>query len=142
MNKTMKIITAAVVLGGVIGGITFNTTSHASATTEQEVQETANNYFNALKAGNPSEAVKYVHDYRFKDQTETLTAYKEMAKYDQIRDFKIISTKVKNEKNAEIIVQFTAETVGTQQLDLPVEKEGDSWKVIVKNVKKIKAKNQ
>ncbi|ARU60312.1 hypothetical protein CBW65_03965 [Tumebacillus avium] len=134
MNKKILILSCAAVLV-VAGAFTFgNIQSQASATTEQEAQQVATDYLDALVAKDVEKVVKYVQDVRFKTDAEELAGYQDIVTNNPVYSYKILSVETKSPTQASVTIEYTSEHRGTDQTTFNVFKKGKEWQVTLENI--------
>lgn len=135
MNKK-RIGFSALVLAVLAGGLTFSGISSAEEEPQKEAEAVVQSFADLLANQKYEEAAALVDDPRFATEEEQIQAYKENENSDEkIENFRIVSVDVKDDKSAEVEVEFTTKAVGTQHVTLPIGKKGKQWKIVFRKVK-------
>ncbi|MGZ0050113.1 hypothetical protein [Brevibacillus gelatini] len=126
MNKK-RIGFSALVLAVLAGGWTFSGISSAEEEPQKEAEAVVQSFADLLANQKYEEAAALVDDPRFATEEEQIQAYKQNENSDEkIENFRIVSVDVKDDKSAEVEVEFSTKAVGTQHVTLPIEKKGEA----------------
>lgn len=133
MKTGIKVAAFVVIVGGLLaGGIFKTTTASQLATTEAKVA--VQHYIDAAKSGNVDDMMKYTKDVRFKDDATKRKVYENLVKNDPLQA-DIVSASEIGSNRVNVTLHAGTPQTGTHDITLPVVKEGDQWKVLIEGIK-------
>lgn len=132
MKKTTAVL-ATVIAIGVAGGLYLGVSkSEASATPEQEAKQVVTHYIDAIKSSNVDEMMKYTKDTRFKDEATKRDVYQSLVKDPIQKDkTKLLSVSKVDDTHLTATIRISTKGTGTHDLTIPVEKDGEQWKLVI-----------
>ncbi|WP_157729569.1 DUF4878 domain-containing protein [Tumebacillus algifaecis] len=130
--KKKTVFVASFIALAVAGGLTFGSiNSQASSTAEQDARLTFDKYIAAVMDGNAEDMIKYTDDQRFLDESSKEIAYESLANDKDVQELEVLNFKKIDGTHMIASVRFKSKYSGVHQIEMPVVKAGDEWKVVI-----------